>query len=135
MIAHQLPFIALIIPLWLVLIVAGWKGAKAVWPAILVVGGSYAITMFLTASYFGPTLPDVLSAIVSILCLIGLLRVWQPAEVWRFPNERSTTRTSGAGEVSETTEVVDLHPVRPHHSWHELIRAWIPFKLFSIKSL
>jgi len=53
MIAHQLPLIALIIPLWLVLIVAGWKGAKAVWPAILIVGGSYAVTMFLTASYLG----------------------------------------------------------------------------------
>jgi len=120
MIAHQLPLIALIIPLWLVLIVAGWKGAKAVWPAILIVGGSYAVTMFLTASYLGPTLPDVLSAIVSILCLIGLLRFWQPAEVWRFPNERS-----------EAVEVA-IHPVRPHHSWRELIRAWIPFILLVI---
>ena len=46
MIAHQLPMVALIIPLWLVLIVAGWKGTKAVWPAILTVGGSYAILCF-----------------------------------------------------------------------------------------
>jgi lactate permease len=122
MIAHQLPLIALIIPLWLVLIVAGWKGAKAVWPAILVVGGSYAITMFLTASYLGPTLPDILSAIVSILCLIGLLRFWQPAEVWRFPHERPVIGTDG----------VAMHPVRPHHSWRELIRAWIPFILLVI---
>jgi lactate permease len=122
MIAHQLPLIALIIPLWLVLIVAGWKGAKAVWPAILVVGGSYAITMFLTASYLGPTLPDVLSAIVSILCLIGLLRVWQPAEVWRFPNERMVNGTDGIATRS----------VRPHHSRGELIRAWIPFILLVI---
>ena len=117
MIAHQLPIVALIIPLWLVLIVAGWKGTKAVWPAILTVGGSYAITMFLTASFLGPTLPDVLSAIVSILCLIGLLKVWQPAEVWRFPKER--------------TEAA-LRPDRPIHSLSELIRAWVPFILLVI---
>ena len=117
MIAHQLPLIALIIPLWLVLIVSGWKGAKAVWPAILVVGGSYAVTMFLTASFLGPTLPDILSAIVSIICLVGLLKVWQPKEVWRFPKERREA---------------PLHPERPIHGWKELFRAWVPFILLVI---
>ena len=117
MIAHQLPFIAFIIPLWLVLIISGWKGAKAAWPAILVTGASYALTMFLTASFLGPTLPDVLSAIVSILCLIGLLRVWQPEEIWRFPNERSQA---------------DFHEARPIHSTGQLFRAWMPFILLVI---
>ena len=72
---------------------------------------------FLTASFLGPTLPDVLSAIVSIICLIGLLKVWQPAEVWRFPKER--------------TEAA-LHPDRLIHSLSELIRAWMPFILLVI---
>ncbi len=117
MIAHQLPFVALIIPLWLVLIVSGWKGAKAIWPAILVTGGSYAVTMFLTASYLGPTLPDVVSAIVSILCLIGFLKIWQPQEMWRFPKERA--------------EAV-VQPVRPQHSRTELMRAWTPFILLIV---
>lgn len=117
MIAHQLPFIAFIIPLWLVLIVSGWRGARGVWPAIVVTGASYALTMFLTASYLGPTLPDVLSAIVSILCLIGFLHVWQPSEVWRFPHERRE------GE---------MHPVRGTHNWNELVRAWAPFMLLII---
>ncbi len=117
MIAHQLPIIAFIIPLWLVLIVSGWKGAKDIWPAILVTGGSYALTMFLTASYLGPTLPDVLSAIVSIICLIGLLKIWQPKEIWCFPKEK-------LNEVAKTT--------RPPHNKSELIRAWTPFLLLII---
>ena len=104
-------------PLWLVLIVSGWKGAKAIWPAILTVGGSYAITMFFVASFLGPTLPDILSAIVSIVCLVGLLKVWQPAEVWRFPKERAESV---------------LHPQRPDHSWRELVRAWTSFLLLII---
>ncbi len=117
MIAHQLPFIALIIPLWLVLIVAGWRGAKAVLPAIAVTGTSYALTMFFTASFLGPTLPDILSAVVSIACLIGFLQVWRPKEVWRFPGERSAVAT---------------HPQRKVHTHSELLRAWTPFLLLII---
>ncbi len=117
MIAHQLPIIAFIIPLWLTLVVSGWKGARAIWPAIFVTGASYALTMFLTASYLGPTLPDVLSAIVSIICLISFLRVWHPKEIWRFPKER----------------LLDAAPVlRKHHDRNELIRAWTPFILLII---
>ncbi len=113
MIAHQLPLMALIIPLWLVLIIAGWRGALAVWPAIAVTGVSYAVTMYATATYLGPTLPDILSAIVSILCLILLLRVWRPRQVWRFPHERDSAE----------------HPVRDTHSWRTLLWAWTPFLL------
>ena len=128
MIAHQLPLIALIVPLWLVVIVAGWKGARAVWPAILTVGGSYAITMFLTASFLGPTLPDILSAIVSIFCLIGLLQVWQPAEVWRFPKERVKDQSDQSLAAQHATQ----HTERPSHSWSQLTRAWTPFILLVI---
>ncbi len=117
MIAHQLPIIAFIMPLWLVLVVSGWKGAKGVWPAILVTGASYSITMFLTASYLGPTLPDVLSAIVSITCLIAFLQVWQPKEVWRFPKE-------GPHKISVMRKI--------KLSKMELLRAWTPFILLIV---
>ena len=117
MIAHQLPFIAFIIPLWLVLVVSGYKGAKAIWPAIFVTGASYALTMFLTASFLGPTLPDVLSAIVSIICLLLFLRVWHPKEIWRFPKERE-----------DSVRAI----IRAKHTTAELIRAWTPFILLIV---
>lgn len=117
MISHQLPFVAFLIPFWLVLIISGFKGAKAIWPAILVTGASYAITMYLVASFLGPTLPDVLSSIVSIICLISFLKIWQPKDIWRFPSERGNTI---------------MHPVRSMHSVSELIRAWTPFLLLII---
>jgi lactate permease len=116
MIGHQLPLIALIIPLWLVIIIAGWRNARAIWPAILVTGGAYAITMFLTSSYLGPSLPDILSSIVSMLCLVGLLSVWKPKTVWRFPNEK--------------TPVAEEDKFRPSTS--ALIRAWTPFLLLIV---
>lgn len=116
MIAHQLPLIALIIPLWLVVIIAGWRGAREIWPVVAVAGASYAITMYLTASFLGPGLPDILSSVVSMACVIVLLRFWRPREVWRFPSER------GEGRVPQALQ----------HTWGELLRAWTPFILLII---
>lgn len=118
MIGHQLPLIALIIPLWLVVLIAGWRGARAIWPAILVAGSTYSITMFLAASYLGPALPDILSAIVSLICLVTLLKFWHPKEVWRFPHDSaaSTERAKSAKRAP----------------WPLLVKAWLPFLLLIV---
>jgi lactate permease len=86
MVGHQLPFIAAIIPLWLTVLISGWKGAKEIWPALVVAGGSYAFTMYVVASFVGPMLPDILSAVVSISAMVLLLKFWQPKSVW--PDKR-----------------------------------------------
>jgi lactate permease len=118
MIAHQLPFIAAIIPIWLTVLISGWKGAREIWPALVVAGGSYALTMFATASYLGPMLPDILSAVVSISALVILLRFWQPPSVWRFPREKAADTTT--------------HKKTHNHALPTIIRAWTPFVLLVI---
>ena len=47
----------------------GWRGIKETWPAVLVGGGSFALVQFLTANYIGPELPDITSALVSLVVL------------------------------------------------------------------
>lgn len=111
MIAHQLPFLAFLVPFWLVAIMSGWKGIKEILPAILVTSTSYSLTLYFVATRLGPMLPDILSSMVSIICLILLLKVWQPATIWRFPHERHISIS------------------RSHHSFGELVRAWTPFVL------
>lgn len=117
MISHQLPIIAFIMPWWLVAIISGRKGVMGVWPAILVAGTSYSITMFLVAHFIGPALPDVLSAVVSIMSLIIFLRFWKPKEIWRFPKERDS---------------FDIKVIKKRYSNRELIKAWSPFILLII---
>jgi lactate permease len=116
MVAHQLPLLALLLPFWLVIIISGWKGMKEVWPAALVAGGSYSLTMYLVATYLGPFLPDILSALVSIICLVLFLRIWQPKEVWRFPEERHTNIEHSASKGKK-------------HTLKENVWAWTPFVL------
>ena len=82
MIGRQLPFFSLMVPFWLIWAFAGFRGMMQIWPAILVTGGSFAIMQFLVSNYIGPELVDVIAAVVSMVCLVGFLKVWQPAEVW-----------------------------------------------------
>ena len=90
MAGRQLPFFSLLVPAWLVWVMAGWRGVVGVWPALLVCGGSFAVVQFLVSNYHGPWLVDVVAGVVSLVCLALLLRFWQPAETWRFPDERET---------------------------------------------
>src|SRR4029077_18570397 len=46
MAGRQLPFFSLLIPAWLVWVMAGWRGVVGVWPAGLVAGGSFAVAQF-----------------------------------------------------------------------------------------
>jgi lactate permease len=89
MVGRQLPFFSLIVPFWVVWAFAGWKGMKDVWPAILVTGVSFAIPQFLISNYINPWIVDIGASLISMACLIGFLKVWQPKELWLSPALRS----------------------------------------------
>ncbi|MGB4770004.1 MAG: lactate permease LctP family transporter [Chitinophagaceae bacterium] len=83
MVGRTLPLLSLITPWYLVLLMCGWKKTVDIWPALLVSGGSFALVQWFTANYIGPTLPDILAAIASIVALVLFLRVWKPDERWK----------------------------------------------------
>jgi len=119
MAGRQLPFMTVLVLFWLMAIMDGWRGVKETWPAVLVGGGSFAIVQFLTANYIGSELPDITSAIVSLIALTLFLKVWQPKRIFRFTLE--------AGEKAATAA-----PAAPASSGAPLtalavIKAWSPF--------
>jgi lactate permease len=117
MVGRQLPFFSVIVPFWLIVVMAGWQGMREVWPACLTAGLSFAITQFLVSNYHGPWVVDIAGAIVSMLSLLLLLRFWQPRKVWRFDHERAN-----ASAVS-----LDTPPSR-----NESLRAWTPWILLTV---
>ncbi|GEA14234.1 lactate permease [Moorella sp. E308F] len=114
MIGRQLPFLSVLLPFWLVAIMSGWKGVKETWPACLVSGGSFAVSQWFSSNYLSPMLPDIISALFSLICLILFLRVWQPGHIWRFPNE-----TASKGP-------------RSHHAPGTILKAWTPFIILTL---
>lgn len=78
MIGRQLPFIAMLLPFYVVALYGGMRSIKALWPVILVAGGSFAIAQFVTSNLISYELTDVISALGSLLATIAFLKVWKP---------------------------------------------------------
>jgi lactate permease len=114
MAGRQLPFLSVFVPFWLVFIMAGWKGAREVMPAIVVSGVSFGLMQWFSSNYLGPMLPDIMSSLFSIVCLVLFLRVWKPGQVWRFRDEPPAT----------------LRITR--HSPGVVLKAWSPFIVLTI---
>lgn len=72
----------MLVPFWLIGAVSGRKGMMEAWPAILVAGVSFAIPQYLVSNFIGPELVDSIAAIVSMACLVGFVRFWQPKKIW-----------------------------------------------------
>src|SRR5947209_5678332 len=87
MVGRQLPLFSIIIPAYLIVVLAGWRKMREILPAVLVTGISFAIVQFLVSNFVGPQLTDIIAALVSMGCLAVLLRFWRPTSVWLFAGE------------------------------------------------
>ena len=123
MIGRQLPFFSLLVPFWLIWAFAGRKAMMEIWPAILVTGLSFAIPQYLVSNFIGPELVDIIAALVSMVCLIGFLRVWQPKQVWRSTSLKGHEHDSG-----EAKPAVAL----TRHSTAALVSAWTPWLILTV---
>src|SRR5262245_12747111 len=89
MVGRQLPFFSLIVPFWLIWAFAGFRGMLEVWPAVLVCGVSFAIPQFLISNFINPWIVDIGASLISMACLIGFMKIWQPKTLWTSPALRS----------------------------------------------
>ena len=123
MVGRQLPFFSVLVPFWLIWAFAGRKAMMEIWPAILVTGLSFAIPQYLVSNFIGPELVDIIAAIVSMGCLIGFLRVWQPKNIWRSTSLKSRD-TSEDSSAKPRTVVA--------HARADVIRAWTPWAILTV---
>jgi lactate permease len=71
--------VSLIVPAYLVLVMSGRKGLKAVFPAAAVCGIAFAGTQFVVSNFINAQLTDILASMAAIGSLIALFQVWAPA--------------------------------------------------------
>jgi lactate permease len=110
-----LPPLSIIVPLWLCVMLCGWKASVEVLPAILVGGLTLAGTQFLAARLLGPWTTGVLSGLAAIAALVVLFRFWKPRRLWDFGGAPATPPPSTA-------------PV----AWWQVLRAWAPWLFTSV---
>ncbi len=113
-VGRQLPFLSIMVPIWLSVTMCGFKRSLEVLPALIVAGVCFAVTQFTVSNFVGPYLPDILSAVVTIVGLGLFLRVWKPSKVFHFPEEKP----SG--------------PVTCLYSSGQIFRSWTPYFILAV---
>ena len=118
-----LPPFSLILPIWLVRTMTGWKGTFEVLPALLVAGGSFASIQFFWSNHVEIGLVDVTAALVSLIVTVLFLKVWQPRRI-----ERVEAPAAGSAAAAEADDLLNGSPL----SAGQIAKGWSPFIVASV---
>jgi lactate permease len=104
-----------LLPPWILLyLVSGKDGMKEGWPLAIVGSLGYIAGQLPTAVYLGPYLPDVIGSIVCFVCLLILLKFWQPS------------RTLGYGGVAIPSSMQNTGAEQRPLTAGEIFQGWLP---------
>ena len=106
--------ISIIIPGYLIVVMAGWKRAIEVWPAIVACGLSFAAVQFYVSRNVGPELTDILSSLTCIIVMVAVLKFWKPANIMRLEGDKPVSISSSK------------------HTGGQIFMAWVPYLLLVV---
>src|SRR5687768_16046549 len=106
--------ISIIIPGYLIVVMAGGKRALEVWPAIVACGVSFAGVQYYVSNYMGPELTDILSSLTCIVVMVVVLKVWTPKTIMRLEGDRPVAAAM------------------QKHSPGQIFMAWSPYLLLVV---
>jgi lactate permease len=139
MIGRILPFTAIIVPFWLVRTMVSWKETFEVFPAILVVGISFALTQYFWSNHIDSNLVDIIGGVVSIVATLIFLRVWKPKGIWRFDyDDKPTPLPPPGAEISDqmgaewSAKEYDQFVQTRRYTTAQVLKAWMPFAVLSL---
>ena len=149
MVGRQLPFFALFLPFYALIFFTGFRSLRTMWPVALVAGLSFAVTQFVVSNSPAFQLTDVLSSLVSLICVILFVQVWKPSDVeqYRAHFVGASAGTGTPSAVSTSVGTVDPPAISEHGvpvptaleadtgggrpSAGEAVLAWLPWLLVS----
>ncbi|MGE3179351.1 MAG: L-lactate permease, partial [Vicinamibacterales bacterium] len=114
MVGRLCAMVSLIIPGYLVVVMAGPAQALEVWPAIVACGVSFAGMQFLVSNYIGPELTDIMSSLTCIIVMVAVLKLWRPRQIRRLEGD---TAVSTAAH---------------RHDARAVFLAWLPYLLLVV---
>src|SRR5262245_35835530 len=106
--------ISIIIPGYLIVVMAGGRRAMEVMPAIIACGVSFASVQFYVSRTMGPELTDILSSLACIVVMVAVLKLWKPANIMRLEGDKPVTAAASK------------------HTPSEVFMAWVPYLLLVV---
>jgi lactate permease len=111
MVGRLCAMISVVIPGYLIVVMAGPARALEVLPAIMACGLSFASMQFFVSNFVGPELTDILSSLTCIVVMVFVLKLWRPATIMRLEGDRPATVAAR------------------RHTGREVFAAWLPYLL------
>ncbi|HEX9255284.1 MAG TPA: L-lactate permease [Candidatus Angelobacter sp.] len=131
MIGRILPITAIIVPFWLVRAMVSWQETFEVFPAILVVGVSFASMQYFWSNHMDSNLVDITAGLFSLLCTVVFLLFWKPKKIWRFEDEGGHIAVTPAGR-SVPSVSGGSGPEIHSYTFGQTFKAWLPFLILSV---
>src|SRR5690348_15889884 len=103
--------VSLIVPAYLILVMSGWSGLRAVFPAVAVCGIFFASTQFFVSNFIGPQLTDIFASLMAMAAVVVVTRFWKPRDA-KTPSES--------------------HRAAMPHTGRQVLRAWSPYILLVV---
>jgi lactate permease len=114
MVGKLCAMISVVIPGYLIVVMAGYRRAIEVLPAIVACGVSFAGMQFYVSNYMGPELTDILSSLTCIIVMVAVLKLWKPKNIMRLEGDKPVSLTM------------------KRHSGGEVFMAWVPYLLLVV---
>lgn len=114
MVGRLCAMVSVIIPGYLVVVMAGRQKAMEVLPAIIACGVSFASMQLFVSNYMGPELTDILSSLTCIFVMVVVLKVWKPKNIMRLEGDQPVSLTAMT------------------HTGGEIMMAWLPYMLLVV---
>jgi lactate permease len=137
MAGHQLPWVSIMVPFWLVATFVKmeggtWKEAWEVWPGALCSGASFALMQYLASGVAQTHLmTDVVSGVFSVVCTALFLRfVWHPKTRFLLRSEREAAKAEAEkpGAGAEAPGTLWKYP----YSVGQTAYAWLPWGILIV---
>ena len=128
MIGRQLPFLAMLLPFYVMALYGGMRSVRALWPVLLVAGGSFAFGQFVSSNYLDYALTDVLSSLTALIATLAFLRVWAPAAAAEFTMNLPRLASPGLATRGVGAEVVQARTAATVPAW----QGWVPWIVVSV---
>ena len=77
----------------------GVRSLRALWPVLLVAGGSFALCQFISSNFINYALTDVLASLGSLIITLLFLQMWKPA-----PDPDSPCSQADLGHARRTSD-------------------------------
>jgi lactate permease len=145
MAGRQLPLLSFIVPVWMVRCMCSWRKTVAIWPVLLVAGGSFAAFQFVFAhSKALYNMTDIGGGIFSLVVTAIFLRFfWKPRDEWHFHAARAAAPPpepvppgdkSSSDPHAEAALATLARPEPPELplTAGRIALAWTPFAIMSV---